>query len=79
MGKIVKYMPAIIAVIKLIWSMYKQKVRADGYKEALKQEQHKRVKAEAKVVLRDRLDDSDAVRMERLRREAADRSSEGTD
>jgi len=70
--KYLQYIPAAWAVIKVIWTMYKSKVKADGYREALRDEQHKRVRAEARIELDARLNDTDAERIARLRREAED-------
>jgi len=69
-----KWLPALYAAVKVIWSMYKSKVRADGYKEALKDEQRRRVKAESSIALRERLASSDEIRLARLKREAKERA-----
>ena len=71
--KYIQYVPAIWAAIKIMWTLYKTKVKADGYREALKDEQRKRVAAEAKLAIGDRLSGDDPERMSRVRREAAAR------
>ena len=67
-----KYGPAVWAALKVMWTLYKSKVKSDGYREALKDEQHKRVRAEARLELDARLAASDADRIARIRREAKD-------
>ena len=56
--KALKYGPAIWAAMKIIWTLYKSKVKQDGYREALKDEQRKHVAAEARNELSDRLSGS---------------------
>ena len=72
--KYLKYLPAAWVAIKIMWTLYKSKIRADGYREALKDEQHKRIRAEAKVALDKRLASSDADRLSKLRAESKDRN-----
>jgi len=72
LAKYIQYLPAIWAAAKIMWTLYKSKVRADGYREALKDEQRKRVAAEAKIALDERLADNVDDRIKRLRREAED-------
>ena len=72
--KALQYGPAIWAAVKIMWTLYKSKVKADGYREALKDEQRKRVQAEGVLELNSRLAASDAERLSKLRREQADRN-----
>lgn len=69
-----KYLPAAWAAVKIMWTLYKTKVKSDGYREALKDEQRKRVAAEARNELSDRLSGGGDERLERLRAEYRDRN-----
>jgi|GEM_PF-5983636 len=67
---IARYLPYAWMGIKVLWSMYKAKVRQEGFREALNNERKRRLDAEREVALRDRLDDSVDERRERILREA---------
>lgn len=71
---IVKYLPHIITGIKVMWALYRAKVKQEGFSEALKQQRELRIEAEKQLDLerrRNRPDDErlrDALEDERKRR-----------
>ena len=71
MKSVGKYIPMAWMGVKVLWSMYKAKVKQEGFRDALEAERNRRIELERRAALADRLDDTIAERVERIRRERA--------
>lgn len=74
-GQVLKYLPYVLALVKVSWTLYRAKIKQEGFRDALEEERNKRIDLERDVSVADRLNGTIAERRKRAVREAAERAS----